>query len=82
MTWLTYRDAAKRVHRSTRAIKRWRANGMPMTFDTSGRRIVDEQVLLAWFRARLQADPVHQARMRALTHTTNHEIGRHDAVTE
>jgi len=69
MTWLTYREAARRVQRSTRAIKRWRANGMPMTFDTAGRRIVDELVLLAWFRARLQADPVHQARMRALTQT-------------
>lgn len=63
--WLTYREAAHRVGRSTRAIKRWRANGMPMRFDTTGRRIVQEHVLLAWFRARLQADPVHQARLRA-----------------
>ena len=69
MSWLTYRDAARRVGRSVRAIKRWRAHGMPMSFDARGRRIVDEQTLLEWFRARLAADPVHQARMRALAKT-------------
>ena len=63
---LTYREAAKRVRRSVRTIKRWRRSGMPMSFDELGRRVVDEQVLLAWWRARMTADPVHQARLRAM----------------
>lgn len=41
-----------------------------MTFDSSGRRIVSEQVLLAEFRRRLTSDPVHQQRIRALTRDT------------
>lgn len=60
---LTYRQAAKRVRRSTRTIKRWRRAGMPMQWE-DGRRVVDEDTLLAWWRARLQADPVHQLRLR------------------
>lgn len=63
--WLTYRQAATRVTRSIRTIKRWRRSGMPMTFDASGRRVVDEEVLLAHLRARLTADPIHQAKLRA-----------------
>lgn len=63
--WLTYKQAAARVNRSRRTIRRWRLNGMPMTFDTHGRRVVDEEVLLAWWRGRLAADPIHQAKMRA-----------------
>lgn len=65
---LTYREAAKRVRRSIKTIKRWRRNGMPMTWDTrAGQRVrvVDETTLLAWWRDRLLADPVHQARMRS-----------------
>ena len=63
--WLTYREAARRVRRSTDTIRRWRRHGMPMRFDGQGRRIVQEQVLLAWWRERLIADPVHRARLRA-----------------
>lgn len=63
MTTLTYREAARRVHRSIRTIKRWRRAGMPMGWDR-GRRVVDEAVLLAWWRARMSADPVHQLRLR------------------
>lgn len=66
---LSYRQAARRVHRSVRAIKRWRAQGMPMTWDIrDGQRlrVVDEQVLLAWWRDRLTAWPPHQYRMRKL----------------
>ncbi|GAA4762477.1 hypothetical protein [Microbacterium gilvum] len=63
--WLTYRQAAARVDRSRRTIRRWRLNGMPMTYDAHGRRVVAEEVLLAWYRARLIADPIHQARMKA-----------------
>lgn len=45
--YLTYREAASRVRRSTRTIKRWRRSGMPMTFDRRGRRVVAEGTLLA-----------------------------------
>lgn len=65
MSALTYRQAARRVRRSVRTIKRWRRAGMPMGWD-HGRRVVDETVLLAWWRARMQADPVHQQRLRHL----------------
>lgn len=61
---LTYRDAARRVRRSVRTIKRWRRGGMPMTFDAEGRRVVELGALLAWWRARMSADPVHQQRLR------------------
>lgn len=64
MAHLTYKQAAARVRRSRRTIRRWRLNGMPMSFDEHGRRVVREDVLLAWWRARLMADPVHQARLR------------------
>lgn len=69
MTQLTYREAAARVGRSPRAIRYWRARGMVMGWDTrDGQRVrvVEEDVLLAWFRQRLQNWPAHQYRMRAL----------------
>lgn len=64
MPKLTYREAAKRVHRSIRTINRWRRNGMPMSFDATGHRVVEEEVLLTWWRARLEAWPPHQYRLR------------------
>ncbi|WP_427870559.1 hypothetical protein [Leucobacter luti] len=70
MTWFTYREAAARVHRSTRTIKRWRRDGLPMTFDKTGRRIVEERTLLTEYRRRLAADPVHQQRIRSMTGDT------------
>lgn len=63
-TWLTYRQAAHRVHRTIRTIRRWKKNGMP-TILRHGIRYVEEETLLAWWRQRLSADPVHQARLRA-----------------
>lgn len=66
-TWLTYNEAAKRIGRSRTSIRSWRRQGMPMRWRNTPdgpERIVDESVLLAWFREKLQADPVHQARMR------------------
>lgn len=66
---LTYREAARKVKRSVRAIKRWRAQGMPMSWDIrEGQRVrvVEERILLAWFRARLTAWPPHQYRLRKL----------------
>lgn len=67
MPLLTYREAAVRVGRSVRTLWRWRRNGMPMSWDVrDGQRVrvVDERVLLAWWRERLRNDPVHQLRMR------------------
>lgn len=63
--WLSYPEAAKRVKRSVRNVRRWHSEGMPMTmFD--GQMFVEESVLLAWWRDRLNASPVHFYRMRAL----------------
>lgn len=64
---LTYREAAARVRRSMRAIRYWRQNGMEMGWDIrDGQRVrvVDEDVLLAWWRDRLKNDPAHRWRMR------------------
>lgn len=47
-----------------RTIKRWRRDGMPMSWDKRGRRIVEEQILLAEYRRRLQSDPVRQQQIR------------------
>lgn len=69
MTQLTYREAARRVGRSPRAIRRWRHSGMPMGWevrDGQRCRVVEEQTLLRWWRQRLKNDPVHQQRMRKL----------------
>lgn len=49
-----------------RTIKRWRRDGLVMGVDAKGRRVVAEAALLAWFRDRLDADPVHQQRMRVV----------------
>lgn len=68
--WLTYAEAARRVGRSKRNILRWRTEGMPMewhVYDDGQRcRVVDDEVLLKWFRERLNNSPVHQYRMRAM----------------
>jgi hypothetical protein len=66
---LTYREAARRVDRSVRTLWRWRKQGMPMTWGIrEGQRVrlVREDVLLGWWRARMMADPVMRLRMRAL----------------
>lgn len=64
MTHLTYREAAKRVGRSTLTIKRWRRRGLlPMGWGVQNGqrvRVVAETELLRCFRERLKADPVHQ----------------------
>lgn len=64
-TWHTYEDAARRVNKDPRTIKRWRRNGMPMSFNSAGERIVREDHLLEWFRQTLQNSPIHYYRMRA-----------------
>ena len=79
--WLSYAAAAKRVGRNARSIKRWHADGMPMEWRTGSdgqlERVVDEEVLLAWFRDRLGAWPAHQYRMRRIARNE----GRPDPVT-
>lgn len=63
--YFTYRQAARRVRRSVRTIKRWRKGGMPMSWQ-NGFRVVELQTLLAWWRDRMSADPVHQQRLRKM----------------
>ncbi|AVL96916.1 MULTISPECIES: hypothetical protein [Microbacterium] len=68
MTMLTYREAAQRVRRSRRTIRHWKLQGMRMGWDRrDGQlvRVVDEDVLLAWWRDRMDNDPVWQNRVRA-----------------
>lgn len=62
--YLTYRQAAKRVGRSVRTIKRWRKSGMPMRFNADGLRVVELEVLQEWWRDRMNAWPPHQYRIR------------------
>lgn len=67
--YLSYKEAAVRVHRSVRAINRWRRNGMPMTWehrDGKRVRVVELDTLLAWWRARMNAWPPHQYRLRRM----------------
>lgn len=67
--YLTYRDAARRVKRSIRTINRWRRGGMPMTWETrDGQRVrvVDETILLKWWRDRMDSWPTHQYRLRRM----------------
>ena len=62
----TYAQAAERVQRTTRTIMRWRREGMPMTWDVHGARIVAHGVLLEQHRKALDASPAHQYRMRRI----------------
>ena len=63
--WLTYKQAARRVHRTTRTIRGWKQRGMP-TVLRDGKRYVEEETLLAWWRERLNNWPAHQYRLRKL----------------
>lgn len=69
-TWLTYTQAAKRVKSSGRTIRRWRRAGMPMQWrtDSDGQRVrvVDEQVLLKWWRRMMQSNVIHQSNLRRI----------------
>lgn len=66
--WLSYAEAAKRVKSSGRTVRNWRRQGMPMSWrvDETGQRyrVVELQVLLAWWRKTMQASPVHFYKMR------------------
>lgn len=66
-TWLDYKEAAVRVRSSEATMRRWAAAGMPMIWgERSGQRarLVDEEVLLAWWREKLTTAPVHYYRRR------------------
>ncbi|MBT2485725.1 MULTISPECIES: WhiB family transcriptional regulator [unclassified Microbacterium] len=65
--WLTYRQAAERVRSVERTIRRWHQDGMVMGWQVIGgqrTRVVREDVLLAWWRDRMDSSPVHQLRLR------------------
>lgn len=72
MAEYTYREAATRVRRSVLTIKRWRRNGsLQMGWgirDGQRVRLVTETVLLKCWRERMEADPIHQARLRKMRH--------------
>lgn len=68
MTMLSYREAAIRVRRSRRTIRYWKLQGMRMGWERrDGQlvRVVDEDVLIAWWVQRMDNDPVWQNRIRA-----------------
>lgn len=67
--WLTYREAAVRTQRSIRSINRWRRGGMPMGWeerDGKRYRVVEEKILLDWWKERRRSDPAHQYRLRRM----------------
>ncbi|WP_295105315.1 hypothetical protein [uncultured Microbacterium sp.] len=65
--WLTYREAAGIVPRSVRTIRYWKSQGMPTKLverDGQQVRVVEKEVLQAWFRERLMNWPTHRWRLR------------------
>ncbi len=60
--FLTYAQAAARTNSHPETIKRWRRSGLAFAM-VDGRRVVREDVLLAWWRERMKANPVHQVRI-------------------
>jgi len=64
--WHTYTTAASRVRRSRRTIRHWKHQGLPTQLDNTGRRIIREDHLLAWWRDRMTNDPIHQQKLRKL----------------
>ncbi|MEV8272680.1 hypothetical protein [Microbacterium sp. NPDC077184] len=69
-TWHTYASAARRVRSTERTIHRWRADGMPMTWRVTGdgtrERVVEESILLEWWREKLKASPAAYYRRRRI----------------
>lgn len=55
--WYTLRQAARRVDRSLRTLRRWKRHGMPVQM-VRGTNYVQHDELLAWWRARLIAWPI------------------------
>ena len=72
--WLTYREGAKEVNRSVRALQRWHnRHGMPMRLDPDGRKRVQREILFAFYRKALKAWPAHQWKMRRIMRDTPSE---------
>lgn len=63
--FLNYPQAAKRVKRDVRTIRRWRSEGLAFE-QVNGQLVVREDALLEFYRAKLKAWPIHQQRMRVL----------------
>jgi hypothetical protein len=57
--WLTLRQAARRVHRHVKTIKRWRRNGMTVR-KVAGVNYVHIDSLTSWWRARMLNDPTRR----------------------
>lgn len=71
--YLSYREAARLTHKSVISIKRWRRNGMPMGWeirDGQRYRVVEKKILQKWWRERMAADPVWQAKLRKQRNST------------
>lgn len=62
--WYTYREASQRVGRAVITIQRWRRHGMPMSWDSQGRRIVDHHTLLYWLRTTRERNDANRKIMR------------------
>ncbi|WP_454113354.1 WhiB family transcriptional regulator [Microbacterium maritypicum] len=65
--WLTYKQAAARVRSSERTVRHWGSDGMVMGWqliEGQRTRVVREDVLLAWWRDKMDSSPVHQFRVR------------------
>ena len=63
--YYTYKGAAKRTGKSTNTIRRWVREGMPHAVDLRGRVVIEHRTLMRWYREKMAANPVHQARGRA-----------------
>ena len=66
-TWLTYAEAAKRVKSSERTVRHWGQQGMPLAWaerDGQRVRVVELEVLLAFWREKMAGWPAHFYRMR------------------
>ncbi|MFD2757089.1 MerR family transcriptional regulator [Gulosibacter faecalis] len=63
---LTTREAARRVGRSIRTIRYWRADGMDVYFDEHGHMRIELDELLTWYRTKTMSNPAHRYRLRKL----------------
>lgn len=52
----TYRQASARVGRHVDTIRKWRRRGLRMAWDEHGRRIVEHEALLKWWRESRERD--------------------------
>lgn len=62
--WLPTRQAARRVGKTIRTIRRWRQLGMPVRF-VDGRMHIEEETLLLWWRQQTMRNACTKWRIRA-----------------